>query len=124
MPWRTTRSERLCSAYSRSCSSKSTSFPSSMSRCAFFLPPFSPGVESGSTLSIRNCPSTRFARRTSRMSFFATRAKSRGRALPQLDRDDVEIEELVAAQDRKREPGADLRLDHQPLQVAGLAHAD
>src|SRR5689334_1220087 len=123
MPWRTTRSDRLCSAYRRSWSSKSTSCPLSMSRCAFFLPPFIPGVESGSTLAIRNCPSTSFARSRSRISFFATRAKSRRSGLLQLDRYHVESDEAVAAHDRHGDLGADLRLDHQPLQVAGLAHA-
>src|SRR5262252_6357709 len=121
IPCRTTSSERLRSAYRRWCSSNSTSSPAAMSRWACLCPPLRPGVESGSTLAIRNWPSTIFARNVARMSFFATRAKSI--TLFQLDRDDVQLEELFGTQDKQGELGADPRLHHQPLQVAGPGHA-
>src|SRR5213076_3131363 len=90
------------------------------SRRAFCLPPLKPGVESGSTDTIRNPSLGTRARSSSRIFFvFATP----GERLLQFSWRYVELEQAVAAEHRERELRADRRLDHQPLQVAGLADA-
>src|ERR1700674_1319039 len=122
MPCSTIKSDRLCSANSRSCRLKSFArcfFRSRVSRLRFL----SPGVESASTSAIRKRPSFGSAWSRLRIRCLATDRSVAAGLLGQFDRYDLERDEVVVAEDVERQLRPDVCLDHQALKVARLGDA-